>query len=32
MKMINFKNDYSTIAHHRILEAMVKYNEKTYIG
>ena len=30
--MINFKNDYSTIAHPKILEAMVKYNENTYIG
>ena len=30
--MINFKNDYSTIAHPRILEAMVKYNDNTYVG
>ena len=30
--MINFKNDYSNIAHPKILEAMVKYNENSYIG
>ena len=30
--MINFKNDYSTIAHPKILEAMVNHNKHTYIG
>ena len=30
--MINFKNDYNIIAHKNILEAMIKYNENTYVG
>lgn len=30
--MINFKNDYNKIAHKRILEAMLNYNESTYVG
>lgn len=30
--MINFKNDYNIIAHNKILEAMIEYNKKTYVG
>ena len=30
--MINFKNDYNKIAHKRILEAMLTYNESSYVG
>lgn len=30
--MINFKNDYNKIAHPRILEAMIKYNDDSYVG
>ena len=30
--MINFKNDYNLLAHKNILEAMIKYNENSYVG
>jgi threonine aldolase len=30
--MFNFKNDYSKIAHPRILEAMLKYGNTPYVG
>lgn len=30
--MINLRNDYSSVAHEKILKALLDYNNKTYIG